>query len=182
MFAEKEKQMEAYLEDFRKGRESAFDDIAQLIASDIMRIAYRYVGNVDDAKDVCQNVLFNIYKNLHRFRHRSRLSTWVYRITANAAIDFLRRRKPNISFDESIAGQIPVDSDVKENIERHAKEQQLKKLIAELPLRQKNVLILKHFEGLKIREISKVLGCSQSSVKTHLTRAIQNLKKNVGGG
>jgi RNA polymerase sigma-70 factor (ECF subfamily) len=106
---------------------------------------------------------------LHKIWESFKISTWIYRITINASIDFLRRKKKKVSFKEEIA------SDSKDRDKE--KEEILKEAISKLPLRQKNVIVLKHFEGLKIKEISKILNCSQSSVKTHILRGIRNLKR-----
>ena len=84
-----------------------------------------------------------------------------------------------VSLDE--ARDIPDSSpgDGAAHIDEDERKLRLRRSIRALPRRQKNVIILKHYEGLKIREISKVLGCSESSVKTHLARALQALRGKV---
>jgi RNA polymerase sigma-70 factor (ECF subfamily) len=93
----------------------------------------------------------------------------------NASIDFLRKKKRIFSFKEEI-----VSGSIEKGNGREEKDEEkdiLKEAISKLPLRQKNVIILKHFKGLKISEISKILNCSQGSVKIHLFRGIKNLRK-----
>jgi RNA polymerase sigma-70 factor (ECF subfamily) len=98
----------------------------------------------------------------------------------NTCIDFLRKRKHNISLNESITSDDTNIEEMVADMDRKDMWTKVQQKIKQLPLRQKNVLILKHFEGLTIQQISKVLGCSQSSVKTHLCRAIERLKKELG--
>ena len=176
----KEDELSNLIGAFLGGGTETFEKIARLITADIVNITYRYVGNVEDAKDICQEVLLKIYKQLKSFRGASKVSTWIYRITVNSSIDFLRRRKKNVSLEEAITKSDNSADKMLEHIENKDIHQRVKESLKKLPLRQKNVIILKHYEGLKIKEISKVLGCSESSVKTHLTRAVKNLKKEMG--
>ena len=108
-------------------------------------------------------------------------STWIYRIAVNTSIDHLRRRKPTVEFRDIAVKKDSAADDVKDNIEQKERKEYLKTALVKLPLKQKNAIILKHFHGLKISQISKILGCSQSSVKTHLARAVTNIKKEIGG-
>lgn len=179
MLVYKEKELLELIDRFGEGEREAFDKLARLIANDIINISYRYVGNTEDAKDVCQEVLVKIYKKAVLFKHSSRLTTWMYRITVNASIDFLRKKKHTIPLDEAITRDSGVENEARERIEQKDLNTKITQAVSHLPLRQKNAFILKHFEGLKIREISKILGCSQSSVKTHLQRAIAALRKKL---
>ena len=182
MLYQREQELESCVRAFLEGRQAGFSDIAKLVASDVSNIAYRYVGNEEDAKDITQEVLFRIYTNLHSFRNASKLSTWIYRITVNASIDMLRRKKNLVSWDET---QTPYAHKTLDNlaevtiIDKGDHYGLLKQQIMQLPLRQKNVIILKHYQGLTISQISAILNCSQSTVKTHLCRAIQTLRSRL---
>lgn len=181
MLKNKETLAVSHIEKFLGGDQGYFDQLAYLIMPDIVNIAYRYTQNIEDAKDVCQEVLIKLYRNLKAFRRGAKFSTWVYRVTLNASIDFLRKQKKTVILNESIVKNDDSYSSLQENIESKDIKDKIKKEVDKLPARQKNVFILKHFQSLKIRQISKILGCSQSSVKTHLVRSVQNLRKNIGG-
>ena len=177
----KEKEIAVFIDKFLEGDKSAFDDIAKLVIPDIANIAYRYLGNSDDAKDITQVVLLKLYKKIKFFRNSSKLSTWIYRIVANTSIDFLRRKKNTVSLDEAITKDAESENTLGGSIEKKDVQYRIQAALSKLSRRQKNVIILKHFEGLKINQISKILGCSQSSIKTHLVRALENLKECLGG-
>ncbi|MFH1768053.1 MAG: RNA polymerase sigma factor [Candidatus Omnitrophota bacterium] len=181
MLIYKEEAIKEFVERFLAGDKEAFNAMGRLIASDIVNISYRYVANYDDAKDVCQEVLVKLYKKLGMFRQASKISTWIYRLTINTAIDFLRRGKRIFSLREETLEDTESVNKMGEEIEKNDDRSLIKEALAKLPLRQKNAIILRHFEGLKIRQISKVLGCSQSSVKTHLTRGLEHLRQEIGG-
>jgi len=181
MLKNKESLVLSHIQKFMRGDESYFDKIALLIMPDIVNIAYRYTQNSEDAKDVCQEVLIKVYSKIKSFKQGAKFSTWVYRVTINASIDFLRKRKKTVVLNDDIAKDKTNFFESAHNIEAKDIEEKIKTEVNKLPMRQKNVFILKHFQGLKISEISKTLGCSQSSVKTHLVRSVANLRKNIGG-
>ena len=157
MLLQKEEQLIAHIDDFLAGDESAFDKVAHLIGQDIMNITYRYAGNFDDAKDICQEVLFKLYKKLKTFRRASKISTWMYRVAVNASIDFLRKKKKTVVLEEEITQDEGAGNAALQQIEKNDVKERVTMSVAKLPLRQKNVLILKHFEGLKINQISKII-------------------------
>ena len=182
MLFRKESELLNLVEEFLKDENTTFEKIAKLVSADIINIAFGYVGNYEDAKDISQEILVKLYTKIKSFRHNSKISTWIYRITINTCIDFLRQKKRISSFEEERKTlNNREDNNAKERIEKENIQEQIRRCIEKLSLRQKNVIILKHFEGLKINQISKILGCSQSSVKTHLLRAIKTLRKEIGG-
>ena len=181
MLRAKEEELKILVEAFLKGEMRAFEEMVPLIYQDILNIAYRYLNNLEDAKDVLQEVLMKIYHKVKFFKRDSKLSTWIYRIVVNTAIDAIRRRKRVFNLGNRYEENKNQVRSLRDDIDLRDKERKVKLALAALPLRQKNVFILKHYETLTIAEISEVLSCSQSAVKTHLTRAINNLKNNLGG-
>ena len=94
MLYQKEKELSTQVEAFLDGEKAAFDRLGRLVMEDIVNIAYRYVGNREDAKDITQEVLIKLYRGLSGFHHSSKIATWIYRVTVNASLDYLRRQKP----------------------------------------------------------------------------------------
>lgn len=86
-----------------------------------------------------------------------------------------------IPLDEAITKDEKADTLPRDKLKQQDSQERIQRALKRLPLRQKNVIILKHFEGMKISQISQVLGCSESSVKTHLARAVMHLRKELGG-
>lgn len=178
MDEQKEKLLNGALEAFLSGDQTRFSLIIKLISFDVINCAYRYTHNLEDAKDVFQDVSFKIYKSLRSFRGKARFSTWIYRITVNTCIDFLRKKKYAAPLNESI---LKNEASFTERNESKEKVRKLAEGVAQLPRKQKTVFILRHYQGLKIKEISGITRCSQSAVKTHLCRALQKLKKVMEG-
>ncbi len=181
MLKAKEKELVELVNSFSKGNEDSFEAIARLIYQDVLNIAYRYLGNLEDAKDVLQEVLMKIYHKVRFFKKDSKLSTWIYRVVVNTAIDFLRKRKRIFNLGSRYKENKQESSSLRDKIDLRDKQAKVRLAVAALPLRQKNVFILRHYQSLPIAEISEILSCSQSAVKTHLYRAIENLKRDLGG-
>jgi len=176
-----EDKLNELIEAFLAGEKESFDQIVSIIHQDIINIAYHYVGNIEDSKDILQNVLLKIYQKMKFFRKAAKFSSWIYRITTNTSLDLLRKRKriyglKNRYEKDHESCQLP-----KQDKEIKSKSMLIKETIYNLSDKQKKVFILKHYQGLTIREVSKILGCSQSTVKTHLIRAIGNIRKILGG-
>ncbi len=159
-----------------EGEKEAFCKLINIIAYDVIGLAYSFTHNLEDAKDIFQEVCLKIFKGLNSFRGKSKFTTWVYRITVNTSIDFLRKRKTSLELKEQC---IKDTGDFLDEIDKKEKMAVLKKAVDRLSDKQKKVFILRHFHNFTIKKISRILGCSQSSVKTHLIRAIENLKKVV---
>ncbi|MDD5585135.1 MAG: RNA polymerase sigma factor [Candidatus Omnitrophica bacterium] len=179
MHIDKEEALKNLVDSFVNGNHEAFAAIATMVHADILNIAYRYLGNAEDAKDVLQEVLIKMHRSLQSFRNASRFSTWMYRITVNAAVDALRKRKSLFNVATRYLKEAKEKMAFTEAPNVKSKEIFIKAVVQELPLRQKNAFILKHYQGLTIREISKSLGCSQSSIKTHLGRATCTIRKKM---
>lgn len=171
-------ELDQLIEAFCQGDEAAFEQIVSIIYQDILNIAYLNSLSQQDAEDVLQSVLFKIYRKLKSFRGSSKFSTWVYRITVNASIDLIRKKKrlSRIKEKHKANKQILASRD---NLDIKHKKKVVTRYLAELPLRQRQVFILRHFQNLTLKQISKVIGCTQSTVKTHLFRAIESLKAKV---
>ncbi len=172
----KDKVTSNLIEKFLEGDKSCFAEILKVISSDVINLAYCYTHNLEDAKDIFQEVSFKIFKYLKFFKKKAKFTTWVYRITVNTCIDFLRKKKKIMAMKEEI---IKDENSFCEKLEDKERLRMVKEALSNLPSKAKAVFILRHYQGLKIAEIGKILGCSESSVKTHLTRAIAIIKKNL---
>ncbi|MFY7972614.1 MAG: RNA polymerase sigma factor [Flavobacteriales bacterium] len=141
----------------------------------VYNTALHYVRNIEDAEEVTQNVFLKIDQHLSQFRKESNIKTWIYRITVNESLDFLKAKKRRkrwalfTTIDEKeISTEHPgMDYEYKEELE------QLLKWIDELPEPQRSAIILCRVEGLSIQETADVLELSYKSVEGHLSRAKQ---------
>ena len=129
----------------------------------------------DDTDDVLQNTFLKAWKNLPTFEGRSRLSTWLYRIAINEALDFLRRQKAttlaSADADLSIANQLMAD----DYFDGDRSQALLQQAIAMLPDVQRAVFTLRYYDEMKYSEISELLGTSEGSLKASYHVAVQKV-------
>ncbi|WZL74667.1 sigma-70 family RNA polymerase sigma factor [Clostridiaceae bacterium 35-E11] len=152
----------------------------------VFNIAYRMLGNVEDAKDAAQETFIKAYKSLHNFKGTASFSTWLYRIATNTCFDALRKRKAqcHYSYDKPIEteeGQIvrniPDTHDLPEEIvEKREFKKNMQNAIHTLPEHHRMVIILRDVKGFSYEQISEILDCSQGTVKSRISRARNALK------
>ena len=134
----------------------------------------RIVITHDDANDVLQNAFLKAWNNLGDFQNKSKISTWLYRIAINEALDFVRRQKNKISADAdlSVANSLMAD-DYFDGDEAQAL---LQEAISRLPDVQRTVFTLRYFDDMKYEDISEILGSSVSSLKASYHFANEKIK------
>jgi len=170
----------------RSGDKTAFSLIVKKYQSSVIRICRGYVGSVEDAEDIAQDVFVELYRSAAGFRGDASISTWIYRIAINRSINYLRdnRRKFRVYRSSDSAGEkalvnsqtdLPVDSEVINSDHREA----LHLAIESLPDNQKKVFVLNKYDDLSYRDIADILKISHSAVESLLFRAKQNLQNSL---
>ena len=150
----------------------------------VLRLAMKYTGDSDDAKDIYQEVFIRVYKNLSRFQFKSEFSTWLFRITSNVCISFKRKynKQNHLSLnDEDNSGYIstiPDDNVLSpENLFVNSEHGvKINEALNNLSPNQKMSFLLKHYEGYKIREIAEMMNCKEGTIKKYLFEAVRKLK------
>ncbi len=124
------------------------------------------------AKDATQEIFMKIFLNLSKFGERAKFSTWLYSITYNYCIDFLRKknRTGNI-FSDEMEKASDVQDEVSDKVLLEMKVDQLRKVLEMIPPDDKYVLLMKYQEDLSIKEIAEVLDKSESAIKMKIKRA-----------
>ena len=167
----------------RSGDAEAFRGIVEAYSRPLWRAAFRVLGDSAAAEDAVQDAFLRAWRSLDRFDERAELSTWLYRIAINAAIDHRRER----SRRESVTGALPEDFDgqvtarsTEADAHRSAFGRQLidraQKAIAELPEAERTAILLRHFEGCSIAEIARALGAEENTAKQAVFRAVRKLR------
>ncbi len=151
----------------------------------VFNLSLQYVQNVEDAEEITQDVFLAIYQKLDTFREEADYSTWVYRITINKALDFIKakKRKKRFAFFTSLfyedGNAIKHDhSDFSHPgvaLEQKESIASLFKLINELPERQKTAIILLKIEGRSQKEVALIMNLSEKAIESLLQRAKKNL-------
>ena len=167
----------------RRGREDAFEELVRLYEKRVYHLALRMCGNAEDAYEIAQEAFLSVWKGLRFFRGESSFSTWLYRLTSNAAIDFLRRQRrqgadgPSLDDEDSfveVADPSPSPHQQAETLElRQALVQGLNTLSPE----HRKVLLLRELQGLSYEEIAACLELDLGTVKSRIARAREKLRK-----
>jgi len=170
----------------QKGDIRAFEEMVKKYELIVYKIAFKSVGNEEDAKDVTQEAFLKIHKNISKFNFQSKFSTWLYRIVANTAIDFLRKKKTVYSIDQNIEGEegefkreIADENEMNQpekNLEKNEIKLEVQSAILGLSIEHRTVLILREYQNLSYDEISNILGIKVGTVKSRIKRARENLK------
>jgi len=159
---------------FKEGDISAFEELLKKHEKSILNLIYRFLGNSNDAEDLTQEVFLRVYRAKDTWQPKAKFSTWLYRITANLCFNWRRKKSPVSLEDLSILPSTTNGSS--ENIEI---KKEIQKALLSLPKNQRLALIFCHYEDKSYQEISELLGCSVSSVKSLIFRARQNLKARI---
>lgn len=175
--------MEISIEQLKSGDPAAFEEFVLLYQQRVYRTAFKIIGDEHLANDAAQEVFIKVYRSIDRFKEESQLSTWVYRITVNVAIDFQRRlaRSHTLSLtpDEE-EGPIPEPPDTgptpESTLEQKELSAMLQKAIDQLSENHRSVLVLRDVEGLPYKDIAQTLGCTEGTMKSRLKRAREALR------
>jgi len=170
-------------------------DIYNKYRQAIIRYLTRQTGSVDEAEDLTQEVFIKINKGLKKFRGDSSLSTWIYKIATNIAIEHLRSvsfRKINkqtvfsSNMDDELKGKVSLlkykEPSPEQQIEDDEMSGCIHDYINQLNENYRTVILLCDYEGLKNKEAAEVLGISLETVKIRLHRARAKMKKMVNNG
>lgn len=173
------------------------DSLGILVArweTPLFRFVSRMVERPDDAHDVCQETFLRILSKSERFREGARFSTWMYQIALNLCRDRARRRRrwghlvvaepaprrPDLPPREAAAPQGP-DTDPDAALVRSERQRAVQHALSGLSRDQREVLVLKEYEGLKFREIADVLGIPESTVKSRMYAALDTMRASLVG-
>ena len=148
------------------------ETLMRTYGNDVLRMAYSYVKDYDTAEDIFQEVFLKVNAKLTEFRGESSVKTWLLRITVNACKDYLKSAYTRrvTMFSEEEEANIPT-SDTTEEIERRQDGEQIRKALLLLPEKYREVLVCLYFEERSVAETAKVLGLSEGTVKSRLSRA-----------
>jgi RNA polymerase sigma-70 factor (ECF subfamily) len=177
------------------GDEGALDDLASTYGAKIQQLAFRYLRNKEDAEEVMQDVLYKVYRNVGAFRGDAALSSWIYRITFNAAMSRLRTVKyqraqqspdiewrPNPEGVDALAAAREV-ADLTDMADEHVLRSQLRqrvfRAILSLPAIYRAPVMLRDIQGMSTEEASAMLRVKDQTLKSRLHRGRLILRKQL---
>ena len=173
----------------QKGDVESFEEILYRYQSIIYNISYRFAGSSEDAEDMTQEVFIKIFRNINSFQFKSKLSTWIYRVTTNTCLDIVKRKKDNMtafSLDDTLEdgeGKL-LSSEIADSrptpdkqAEQHEIKNAVNKAISQLPEDYRAVVILRDIHGLPYDDIAEIVDCSVGTVKSRISRGRRKLRE-----
>lgn len=176
------------IEQLKQGDESAFKVIVEQWQDMVYNTILGIVQNETEAEDLAQDVFIKVFEKIGTFKGDSKFSTWLYRIATTTALDHLRgkKRKKRFGFLQSLGGggneekeQVPDFHHPGVSLDNKERAAVLFKAIEALPENQKSAYTLHKLEGLSYRDVSEVLNTTVSAVESLMSRANQNLRKQL---
>ncbi|MBE0712513.1 MAG: sigma-70 family RNA polymerase sigma factor [Candidatus Aminicenantes bacterium] len=174
-----------------RGDRAAFREFVEQYKKKVYYLALDMVGNAVDAEDISQEVFLKVFRSFATFREGAKLSSWLYRVTYNASIDHLRRKKfvPEPVGDEILESRsldgagLPHGGavDPAAAAESSQLQAQIARALEKVSPQEKAVFLLRHYDDLMLKDIASSLGLSIGSVKSYLFRAVRKLQKELGG-
>jgi RNA polymerase sigma-70 factor (ECF subfamily) len=172
-------QTSGLLQRARAGDEAAFNALVNSVRDKIFRWALIITGDSDDAEDVTQQVTLKLHGKLAEFQERSRLTTWLYTITRNTALDMINKpaRKREESLSEDTVTELSDDVDVKiTRLDNQRAASVVRAFFTDLPPRQRELIELIDNEGCTAGEAAQAMGIEPETARVHLLRARRTLR------
>lgn len=164
------------------GDGSCFGELVRRWERKIYGFIRRYVGNSEEARDLTQDTFTKAYQNLDRLSDPARFSSWLYKIALNECRMLFRRQKGTfkVSLDEGGSDLARVDRNEavqEQGLELKESVVQLKRAFTKLPKEQREVILMKEFQGLKFSEISEILDVPLSTAKSRMYLGLKTLRR-----
>lgn len=168
-----------------KAKEEQFREIVEAHQGRVWNVCRQYARSVDDARDLQQEVMINVWRNLESFRGEALLSTWIYRIAVNTCLSYIlkenRRSAFTLSMDSHSIATLMQSDDAQEKIETERKLDLLHNAINRLTVIDK-LLISLAIEKVTTREMAEIIGITEPNVRTKLHRIREELRIMMKGG
>ena len=185
-------QIDSLIRAAQKGDQDAFETLVRTYDQSVLRLAMNLLRSPEEARDVYQEAFLRVYRNLENFRFDCSFHTWLYRIVTNICLDHLRKRKVRKEESPTVeTGDGPLDRmEIFEEESAHADPEramwnrQLRERIEgalnHLTPRERMVFEMRHYEGLRLRNIGEILGTTEEAAKNCLFRATQKMRAELG--
>ena len=176
----------------QEGDQDAFGQLVRAYDQSVLRLAMNLLRSPEDAQDIYQEAFLRVYRNLNSFRFDCSFHTWLYRIVTNLCLDLMRKRKVRKEESSQVEGTDgPVDrmdtvqesraeGDPLRNLFSGQLRERIQQALGELTARERMVFELRHYQGLKLRNIGEILGTTEEAAKNCLFRATQKMRVALG--
>jgi RNA polymerase sigma factor (sigma-70 family) len=167
-----------YIEQILAGNSHAFSFVVDRYKNKVYNLAFRICGNHEEAQEIAQDSFLKSYRSLNGFKMKSSFATWLYRISYNTAISYVRQRKKGLLSLEDFpadATDFIGTNPSEEEAEREYRNNLVSFALQKIEEEERGLISLFYYEEMSIEEISQVTGISRSSIKVKLFRARQKM-------
>jgi RNA polymerase sigma-70 factor (ECF subfamily) len=162
----------ALMTDLAVAGSDSFDQVLRRREKQVLRTAYRILGNWADAEDVAQEVFLRLHRHGLGFANDAVLGAWIYRVTVNLCFDRTRAARPMAELPATLSE----DAVAEAGAIREQQKQRLMAALAELPVKERAVIVLREIEGLSTAEVAAALGTKEGTVRSQIFNAMAKLR------
>jgi RNA polymerase sigma-70 factor (ECF subfamily) len=179
-------QSEETVRRFLEGDDEAFNLLVRQWETKVYNLAWRFLGNREDAQDVVQETFLSVFRSIRKLREPRSFSTWLYRIALNHCRARWRSHSPDLSLEDRVPDQEGSEKDLSLALVVGRREQDvleivdlIRKALIGLSEDHRSAIILKEYVGLTLEEIAAVMGCPLSTAKSRLYHGLRGVQHNL---
>lgn len=163
------------------GNQPDLERLINIYQPNVFRTAMGLLHNKEDAEEITQDVFLKVFESLSSFNHKATLSTWIYRVTINTSLNFLKekKRKRLLVGLSALLGLASKEKQSETIITEKEEKEAIRKAIQELPEKQRLAFVLTKYEELPQRQVAEIMQISEGAVEQLLIRARSNLRKKL---
>ena len=162
----------ALMSDIPRAVDDSFDQVVCQREAQVLRVAYRILGNWADAEDVAQEVFVRLYRRGLKFPNDAARGGWLYRVTSNLCLDRLRSSRTSQELPELRCQELSAEA----SAIREEQKQRVMTALATLPAKERAAVVLREIEGLSTAEVAKILGSTEGTVRSQVAKALARLR------
>jgi len=164
----------------REGRESAFEILFSEYYRPLSVFALKYVGDLESAKEIVQNLFVNLYENRQKLLVTTSLKSYLYQSVRNSCLNQIKQNQTRKEHLANYGSEQEYDVDLEARIRETELEHMVFKIVETLPPKCKNIFTLSRSKGFSNSEIAEKLGISKRTVETHISNALKTLRSHLG--
>lgn len=174
--------MKEIIQKIQKGDKDAFRLLVEKYQQQAFRLAFRMLGDEDDARDVVQDSFIKIWEKFNTYNDKEKFSSWMYRIVSNTAIDNIRsqKRRPAISLENFIPETLATaEGSIDIVLENREAGKLIRLITAGLPEKQQLIFSLRDLQGLSQKEVQEICGMAETAIKSNLYHARKAIREKL---
>ena len=180
-YDEEEYKVKALIVEIKKGDDRAFSELVKRYRNQVASLAYKIVNDYDEAADISQIVFIKMLKNIWRYDEKKKFYTWLYRITVNASIDYVRKHhRHRMEPIENLANNLEnLKSDPEFSYRRQQINDYIHRATQTLNDKQLSAFTLRDLEGCKVDDVAAIMNMPVATVRWYLHRARTKIRKEL---